>query len=91
MWIKSCGTLYNTDNINSMAIRTKEDGDFIIELEEHEAHFYELGGMTKDEARVAFDMICDALSRNEGYLDIDTITLKDIRAWKIKNGYREEE
>ena len=74
-----------------MAMRTKKDGDTIIELEEHEAHFYELDNMTKDEARVAFDMICDALSRHEGYLDLDTITPKDIHAWKIKNGCREEE
>lgn len=83
MWVKYLKALYNTEDINTIE-RTYDNGNdcYVIELESHEAHYYDLSSMTKEEVNAAFTAICEALKSRENYLDLDAAIPHYVRLAK---------
>jgi hypothetical protein len=72
MWIKYKDMLHCTDGANSIAIQYNKGNDWYdIVLEDH---YYELGGMTKEEAKAALKLIGAALKDDCKLLDLDQAT-----------------
>lgn len=71
MWIKYKGTLYNMDDANTVTILRDRDGNFVIGLESHKAHFCTLDGMTKEEVEFAYEVICAHIENKMALVRLD--------------------